>query len=178
MFTDGRSKKVVFIAHCLLNQNSISDGTAVYPAAFKDIINLFMDNDIGIVQLPCPELCCLGLDRGNIYGADSEVTVENTRIRREMEKSETQQKLKFLVDYTMLQIDEYIKHGFEIKGIIGANRSPNCGVETTSDNDVEICGKGVFMEALSCEIGQRGLEIPMTGIKGSDNAAENLKKFL
>ena len=29
MFTDGRSKKVVFVAHCLLNQNSISDGTAV-----------------------------------------------------------------------------------------------------------------------------------------------------
>ena len=106
MFTDVRSKKVVFVAHCLLNQNSISDGTAVYPAAFKDIINLFMDNDIGIVQLPCPELCCLGLDRGNIYGADSPVTVENTRIRREMEKAETQTKLKALVDYTMLQIDE------------------------------------------------------------------------
>ena len=35
MFTDGRSKKVVFIAHCILNQNSISDGTAVFPAAFK-----------------------------------------------------------------------------------------------------------------------------------------------
>ena len=38
MFTDIRSQKVVFIAHCLLNQNSISDGTAVYPAAFKDMI--------------------------------------------------------------------------------------------------------------------------------------------
>ena len=178
MFTDGRSKKVVFVAHCLLNQNSISDGTAVYPAAFKDIINLFMYNDVGIVQLPCPELCCLGLDRGNVYGADSEVTVENTRIRREMEKSETQQKLKVLVDYTMLQIDEYTKHGFEIKGIIGANRSPNCGVETTSDNDVETGGKGVFMTALAEEIAKRGLSIPMTGIKGSDNITEKLKKNL
>ena len=29
MFTDGRSKKVIFLAHCLLNQNAISDGTAV-----------------------------------------------------------------------------------------------------------------------------------------------------
>ena len=33
MFTDGRSKKVIFLAHCLLNQNAISDGTAVCPAA-------------------------------------------------------------------------------------------------------------------------------------------------
>lgn len=178
MFTDVRSKKVVFVAHCLLNQNSISDGTAVYPAAFKDIINTFMDNDIGIVQLPCPELCCLGLDRGNIYGADSPVTVENTRIRREMEKDETQTKLKALVDYTMLQIDEYTKYGFEIKGIVGANRSPNCGVESTSDNDVEISGMGVFMEALYDEMSARGLSIRMTGIKGSDDIMEKFKEFL
>jgi len=61
MFTDGRSKKVVFIAHCILNQNSISDGTAVFPAAFKEVIKKFLDADIGIVQMPCPELCCLGL---------------------------------------------------------------------------------------------------------------------
>ena len=92
--------------------------------------------------------------------------------------AETQQKLKFLVDYTMLQIDEYIKHGFEIKGIIGANRSPNCGVETTSDNDVEISGMGVFMDALSKKIKSRGLSIPMTGIKGSDNIEDKLKKLI
>ncbi|CAG8999029.1 MAG: hypothetical protein CENE_00993 [Candidatus Celerinatantimonas neptuna] len=30
MFEDKRSKKVVLIAHCLLNQNAISDGTADY----------------------------------------------------------------------------------------------------------------------------------------------------
>ena len=81
MFHDKRSKKVVFIAHCLLNQNSISDGTAVYPAAFKEVIDFFLNSDVGIVQMPCPEFCCLGLDRGNIYGADSPVVVENTRIR-------------------------------------------------------------------------------------------------
>lgn len=46
MFTDGRSKRVVFIAHCFLNQNSISDGTAVFPAAFKDMIRAFMDADV------------------------------------------------------------------------------------------------------------------------------------
>ena len=50
MFNDGRSKKVIFIAHCLLNQNAISDGTAVYPAAFKDIIDFFLNADISIVQ--------------------------------------------------------------------------------------------------------------------------------
>ena len=46
MFDDERSKKVVFIAHCLLNQNSISDGTAVYPAMFRNVIELFMKADM------------------------------------------------------------------------------------------------------------------------------------
>ena len=59
---------MVFIAHCLLNQNSVSDGTAVYPAAFKSTVRLLLDADAGIVQLPCPELCCLGLDRGDVRG--------------------------------------------------------------------------------------------------------------
>ncbi len=27
MFTDGRSKQIVFVAHCVFNQNAISDGT-------------------------------------------------------------------------------------------------------------------------------------------------------
>ena len=65
MFHDGRSKKVVFVAHCFLNQNAISDGTAVYPAVWRDPIEFFMDAHVGIVQMPCPELCCLGLDRGD-----------------------------------------------------------------------------------------------------------------
>ena len=66
MFQDGRSKKVVFLAHCFLNQNSISDGTAVYPAACQAVVRFFLDSDVGIVQMPCPELCCLGItDRGN-----------------------------------------------------------------------------------------------------------------
>ena len=51
MFEDGRSKKVVFIAHCFLNQNAISDGTAVYPAMFRNVIELFMRADI--VSLKC-----------------------------------------------------------------------------------------------------------------------------
>lgn len=106
MFEDGRSKKVVFIAHCFLNQNSISDGTAVYPAVFRNVIELFMNADIGIVQMPCPEFCCLGLDRGNICGADFPVVIENTRIRAEMKKDIPNAQLDQLVDYVVYQILE------------------------------------------------------------------------
>lgn len=84
MFTDGRSRRVVFLAHCLLNQNAISDGTAEVPAAHREILRTVLDARVGVVQLPCPELCCLGLDRGDPKGGERPVVAENTRIRRAM----------------------------------------------------------------------------------------------
>ena len=51
-------------AHCLLNQNAISDGTADYPGTHEEVARLLLEEGVGILQLPCPELCCLGLDRG------------------------------------------------------------------------------------------------------------------
>lgn len=169
MFTDGRSKKVVFIAHCLLNQNAISDGTAIYPETFKDVIELFVNEEVGIVQLPCPELSCLGIDRGNENGANEDVVKENTRIRKEMQKDDKYKKLQLLVDYVMQQILEYNKYGFKILGIIGANRSPNCGVDTTSDNDEEINDKGLFMSELYEKLEKENLSIPMIGLKSTDD---------
>lgn len=178
MFNDGRSKKVVFIAHCLLNQNSISDGTAIYPAAFKDVVDFFLNADIGIVQMPCPEFCCLGLDRGNVFGADSPVVVENTRIRSAMKNNGMNMKLARLADYVVQQIKEYKKYGFEVIGIIGANRSPNCGVETTSDNNAEVCGMGLFIEKIIHELLQENISIPIMGIKGADNIQEKLQQLM
>jgi len=178
MFHDGRGRRVVFIAHCLLNQNSISDGTAVRPAGFKELIDFFLDAGVGVVQMPCPEFACLGLDRGNVHGADSPVVVENTRIRAELKKAVPNEKLDGLVRDVLRQITEYHKYGFEIVGIIGANRSPTCGVETTSDRDMEIAGMGVFMEKLSDELMKRGLSVPMMGIKADDDLTGKLRRLL
>ena len=55
--------------------------------------------------MACPEFCCLGIDRGNIYGADSPV-VENTRIRIEMKRDYANAKLNKLADYAVQQILE------------------------------------------------------------------------
>ena len=119
MFNDGRSKKVVFVAHCFLNQNSISDGTAIYPAANKDVVDFSLNADIGIVQMPCPEFCCLGLDRGNIHGADSPVVVENTRIRSAMQNDESNLKLTRLADYVVQHIMEYKNMDLKLSVLLG-----------------------------------------------------------
>ena len=47
MFTDGRSRRVIFLAHCLLNQNAISDGTAEVPAAHREILQAALGAPLG-----------------------------------------------------------------------------------------------------------------------------------
>ena len=167
MFTDGRSKKVIFLAHCLLNQNAISDGTAVYPAAFQELVQLLLDREVGIVQMPCPELCCLGLDRGDVHGAERPVVEENTRIRRAMGQPEAAARLRELTAQVVRQIREYRKHGFTVLGIVGVDRSPCCGVNTTSDLDRELPGRGVFIAALQTALEEAELTVPVIGIKPS-----------
>ena len=160
MFADGRSRKVVFLAHCLLNQNAISDGTAVYPAAFRELVQFFLEHQVGIVQLPCPELCCLGLDRGNRLGAQSPVTEENTRIRAAMQAPAPSRILEDLVESVMHQVLEYHRYGFRIVAFLGANRS---------HRNQEMPGRGLFLGALEDRIQAAGLEIPLLGVKASDD---------
>lgn len=178
MFTDKRSKRVIFVAHCVLNQNAISDGTADYPSSHVNVIRALMDAQVGIVQMPCPEFCCLGLDRGNIEGAQSPVVVENTRIRKEIQRPVAATQLALLIEQVVKQILEYHKHGFEILGMIGINRSPCCGVDTTSDDDREIEGQGVFVEKIKAALAAENLSISVIGIKSTPDAVEAVRTLL
>ena len=178
MFTDIRSKRVIFLAHCILNQNAISDGTAGYPAAHADVVRALLDAQVGIVQMPCPELCCLGLNRGDPRGAERPVVGENTRIRAALDAPEAAAKLDRLVDHVMLQIREYRRHGFTIVGIVGVNRSPSCGVDTTSDHDRELPGQGVFLARLTAALDAASLSVPVVGVKCTPEAAEMIRSIL
>jgi predicted secreted protein len=165
LFSDARSKSVVFVAHCILNQNAVSDGTASTSGCIKEILELLSSSDVGVVQMPCPELHCLGLDRGNVDGSSYPVTEENTRIRKMLGQSDSTKTIKRLAQHVSLQVTEYLKHGFEIKGIVGINRSPSCGVDTTSKDNQEMDGKGVFVEALCNELDEYDIRIDVVGIK-------------
>lgn len=178
MFTDGRSKRVVLLAHCALNQNAISDGTADYPGAHGALIRMLLDEGVGILQLPCPELRCLGLDRGDPQGGSRPVVVENTRIRGAMAQSAAREKLEGLVEEVLEQAREYRKHGFRLVGVVGMNRSPCCGVETTSKEDREVPGRGVFLDRLLSALAEEGMEVPAVGIKAGKEGLEKVRELL
>ncbi len=178
MFTDGRSRRVVFVAHCFLNQNAISDGTAVWPAACLELVDSFRSREIGIVQMPCPEVCLSGAGPGKPAGRGQSGGGGEYADPRRHEGGGPDSKLSALAIGVAEQIEEYQKFGFEVVGIVGANRSPNCGVDTTSDDNREQKGMGIFMEKISGELSKRGITVPMAGIRASDDIAAVLDTFL
>lgn len=167
LFKDKRSKKVILVSHCILNQNSISDGTADFPGTFRVVVEKLVESDIGIIQMPCPELICLGLDRKDRKGSSRDVIVENTRIRNELLTDSSQKIIKRLIDDTVFQIENYIEHGFSIIGVIGVDRSPSCGVNTTSIDCKEVSSQGVFMEKLMSQLLDLNSDIEFIGLKTS-----------
>ena len=92
--------------------------------------------------MPCPELNCLGLSRGATGEDTAPVLEENTRIREELSGEVPAEKMRTLATGVVFQIMEYLGNGFDVKGVTGINRSPSCGVETTTIDGGEVAGEG------------------------------------
>jgi predicted secreted protein len=180
MFDDNRSKSIIVVAHCLLNQNSISDGTADFPGQFRELIDLILANGIGLIQLPCPEVTCLGLDRKDKLGGTRPLLEENSRIRNLLSEPACVERLRSKAEEVASHIQEYESYGFKIWGVIGVNRSPSCGVETTSRDGHEVEGQGVFIELIAEALRGRGQTMKMIGVKTSqgEEAVQKLRQLI
>ena len=152
--SDERSHRVVFIAHCFLNTNTRFPGGSAFKGSTVPLIELLLKSGMGIVQMPCPEFQCLGLEK-EFYGA-----VPEAKLRRCFRE---------LAQGVVAQIKAYQNLGYEIAGVIGMNPSPSCGVEITKgkgtmlgvDRDLsEKAGPGVFIEELQKLV----LESELTGV--------------
>lgn len=158
------------MAHCILNQNSKIDACAHYPGAIKEAVQTLLDAEVGLLQMPCPELLCLGLDRQADPTANSTVESEDTRVAQLMLEAKTRRLCKTFVDHIVYQIEEYLRNGFQIVGLIGINGSPTCGVDTTWSDDREYEGYGVFIELLVQGLKEKAIALDMVGIKAKDPA--------
>jgi predicted secreted protein len=101
-------------------------------------------------------------------GCYRELLIENSRIRILLENELNLNKIRKYVKDVLYEVSEYKKYGFQILGIIGVNRSPSCGINTTSKGNKEISGYGVFMNELKAVLDKEGIEIPMVGTKTSE----------
>lgn len=154
---DGRSKKVIFVAHCVINQNARHVDCADFPAVMKPLLAFLEEKEVGIIQMACPEFMALGL------GRDRDVPPLET-IREALELPDAHQRLSPLIDNIVYQIKEYRFQGFQVVGILGKNGSPACGVETTSVRGGQAPGPGVFARLLHARLQAEGLQIDLKGV--------------
>jgi len=134
---DARAGKVVFLSHCLLNQNVRYLGGAFRAAAVDEVIELFRRDGVGICQLRCPEEVAWGgvLKRVMLAMVGSRGTVRYAlrRLLLPLFGGYTRLVYRRLAAVAGRQIADYVRSGFEVVGIVGVADSPSCGVMRTLD---------------------------------------------
>lgn len=180
-----RSKRVILLAHCILNQNSRVKDIAKHRGMLMPVVSVLHQQGLGVIQMPCPEFTYLGPDRW--WQVKSQYDTPNYR-----------RHCRALSVSIADQVEAYAKHSYSVLGIIGMEDSPSCGISnpgpaaewggrpqvTLSDVPKEV-GMGVFMEELVAEVQRRGLEPPrLIGLDleredlASDGALADLRKWL
>lgn len=161
-FNDARSKKVILLVHCFLNQSARIDKYASFPAAISPVIQELLKRGIGMIQLPCPETQILGLARdGEIYDLLSEPDARN--------------ELKTYANQVLELVNEYQKWDFKVLGLLGNDGSPCCGVNNHYDKGQKP-GSGVFIQELKSVLAGCNPTIQMKGI--TDTTAEEAIRFI
>jgi len=166
-----RGKKIVVVSHCYLNQNARVRPYASMPGAFKELVLPLINDDYGIIQLPCPETTGCGLNR---WEAVTE-QYDNPGFRRHCRSI-----LQPYVD----QLWEHAKVGDKIAAVLGVPFSPCCGVEhnpsckswggPVMDTDVEkltiVEGPAVFMQEMMKMCEAAGLNIDFMDVSEDPSA--------
>jgi predicted secreted protein len=116
-----RSRQIVLVANCILNPNAKVYGL-VQSDLKNSIIKDLMDENIGIIQMPCIEMEMCGLRR---WGQVRE------QLDHEAFRNRCRKRLKPIVQ----QVCDFDKQGYKILGIIGIDGSPACGIHFTPTGD-------------------------------------------
>jgi predicted secreted protein len=179
-----RSKKIVLVAHCLLNANSKVEGLEEFDAILKELMIFLINNSFGIIQLPCPELTSHGIKR---WG----------KVREQYNNPFYRQHCEKIMEPIIDQLKDYLENDYKISGLIGVEKSPSCGVKEScsakkwggeiSVNNIHNLDKttivnknGVFIEFLRKEFKNRNFNIPFFGIDELNitNSIKTLEKNL
>ena len=171
MFDDKRSKKVVPIVHCILNHNARIDRFGRYPGAIKEIIEVLMEKGYGIMQIPCPELMIMGLQRANS-------NEEKLTIIEALGKPENRKICNEIAQATAYQIKEYLDNGFTVPCVIGSDGSPSCGVNITIRGAEKFPGSGVFIQELKKVFAEQNIDVPIVSTADQENEAEGILEWL
>ena len=187
---DERSRRVVLVSHCLLNENTRYAGGATRPGAVAEAIDELIATGYGIHQLPCPERLAWGgvLKRHSLrlYHSKGGPLYVVRGVLLSAFVWWTKVIYRRLARQVARDVADYQRAGIAVAGIVGIGASPSCGVFTTLDlraslDVVAACpaaeltrdvmneqavlgcrrpGEGLFIEALDRELKRRRLTVP------------------
>ena len=163
-----RGKKVVFVSHCLLNQNTRAKGMSTSQGGIKELMDLFSEAGVGIVQLPCPQFEANG-------GLDwKPKSSYDTKVYRSY--------CKKLSTSILQQVKKYLSKNYEVLGIMGVELSATCAVHQTTSGGKRSPGKGILMEELEDAMRKKNFQVPLIGVKlnniySSVEKIQNLLKY-
>jgi predicted secreted protein len=187
--SDRRSRNVIFLSHCLLNENTRYLGGACTAGCIREIFDECLQRDLGIIQMPCPEEVAWGgvLKRRllALYGMNRSRLRFLLPVLLPLALWYTRYLYRGIVRQIAEQIDDYRQSGYNVSAVVGVDGSPSCGVGTTLDihrafdqladldttsmtvetiNEVVLhCtteGEGMFMVLLHQELRRQGINIP------------------
>lgn len=151
-----RSKRVIFISHCIINQNTVVCPLARAKGAYREIIEEIMNNGIGIHQLPCPEYRHLGLKREPMDKNQYD-TIEYRNLCRNISQD------------TINIVKEYLDNNYEIVGLMGINESPTCSIRDA---------KGILMEELLSLAQNKGIHLKTIDVPTDYMDGKNNEEFI
>ena len=135
------------MAHCLLNQNSKTDGGARCPGIYSPLVDLLRERGWRIEQMPCPEHAFLGMHRFWLVKDQADTLAFRRHCRRQAK-------------VVAGAIAVHVERGTDVV-VIGVEGSPSMGVRITSssadwggrpdkgDDDYPLVpGRGIFSEEL------------------------------
>jgi predicted secreted protein len=156
---------VVAVIHCHLNQNARDAGAACSPAVTPALLEFCLQQQVGIVQMPCPEAAALGLERQRRPGEsirDALDTPHGRAVCRELSIQVTE------------TLKQHLDAGHRVTAIIGGNgESPGCAIhpEGTPGSATRLAARsGIFMQELAAALKLRELEIPFLPLRDADPA--------
>jgi predicted secreted protein len=169
---DRRGRRVVFLAHCLLNENTRYLGGACTGGPVREILQPCLDQGIGIVQLPCPEQQAWGgVLKSRLllfYGAEGTLRYRFRAVLLPLLLWYTRRVCRRLARQAAAQVEDYRRAGFTVVGIVGVDGSPSCGVRKTLDVKESLSAIGRLREnaATAREMNDivRGCAVPGTGL--------------
>lgn len=134
---DERGKRVIFVSHCLLNENTRYPGGAFRQGCLDELMDGFQQQGLGICQMHCPEQRAWGGARKRyllpIYSSRGTLLYRLRHLLLPLFLCYTKWVYRHLAKEVVRDIEDYFRSGFEVVGIVGVGGSPSCGVWSSLD---------------------------------------------